>query len=410
MKQFKQIKLLVAAMMTCMSVGAVMPAASAADDGTTTVICVGDSLTEGRDAGSTEANPTWNNSYPNQLRNRLGMGYDVLNYGKGGASLCVSCQGYKGLPEFKDSLEQTDPEYIIIMIGTNDCNYNKFSTDEEKVAFKADYADLIDIYREQYRDAKFILISAPPMKTGNDGGRNEIYQNVQAPIVKAVAAEKGCDFVNGYELVLNSPEYAEEGDNIYSDTTHFMKKGYKIFADKVYELIKADETTANVSADYTSDGKLSLIFDSPVASANIYVASYNSEGRLDKVSTFGMTNIDAYKSYVKDVNNGFTKSFIWSSDGNMTPLANASDIGSRFTQSGTQVTVSGKTFAGKTMPHAICVKDSNGTVVYAGQVNTAQDGSYVHTFDMPQSAAAGNYTVLSSSFGAAISETFNYTK
>jgi lysophospholipase L1-like esterase len=389
-----------------------MPIESVGDDGITTVVCIGDGLTKGQDSGSTNENPTYEYSYPNQLSSLLGDEYNVLNYGKDGATLCGGIFGYKGLLQFNQSMNVSDPEYLVIMFGTND--KSKFETDSGLEAFKAEYVYLIDMYRAKYKDAKFILISPPPLNTSEGAGgsvtNDTYYKDTASVIIKEIADETGCDFVNGYSLVKGSAQFEEQGFGIYYDSTHFTPDGYTIFADKVYEMIKADEKKVIVTADYTADGSLSMISDKNISSANIFLASYTSDGRLDKVTKFDMNDVDAYKSYIYPSESGFQKAFIWSADGKMNPITKPADIGSRFTQEGTKIIVSGKTFAGKTMPHAICVKDSSGNVAYAGQVKTNTDGSFTHTFNMPEDADAGDYTVLSGSYGDVISETFSYIK
>ena len=102
------------------------------------VACIGDSLTYGH---------SWHNeSYPVYLQNQLGEDYIVNNYGINGASIT----GYGGSwnnpneryfkkEEYRSCLD-FDPNYIFIMLGSNDtANWNS-----AREVFKRDYYELLD--------------------------------------------------------------------------------------------------------------------------------------------------------------------------------------------------------------------------------------------------------------------------
>lgn len=105
------------------------------------VACIGDSITEGDVGGGVNSAV----SYPSQLQNLLGEGYEIRNFGKCGFSVSKNAMNsYWTLEEFKTSQEY-QPDIIIMMLGTNDvwCENWKNVKDE----FEDDYTEFINLYK-----------------------------------------------------------------------------------------------------------------------------------------------------------------------------------------------------------------------------------------------------------------------
>ena len=79
------------------------------------VACIGNSVTY----GMTHKNPA-ETSYPTQLQQMLGDGYEVRNFGHSGATLLSKGhRPYINLPEYKAALEFA-PDIAVIHLGLND--------------------------------------------------------------------------------------------------------------------------------------------------------------------------------------------------------------------------------------------------------------------------------------------------
>ena len=119
------------------------------------IACVGDSITYGDKASSTD------NSYPNQLQKLLGADYEVRNYGINGATMTASswCPKYLDTAQAKQCKEW-NPDIIIVMLGTNDS-------------------------------------SSPTAGEGNQFGiRPEVIENEIVPLQKKLAEELGCQYID----------------------------------------------------------------------------------------------------------------------------------------------------------------------------------------------------------------------
>ena len=113
-----------------------------------TVLCVGDSITQGTGAKNQA------NNYPNRLQNLLGDGYKVVNCGKA-ASYVMSPESTYNVKAAKSALwypataqyataMRTDADIVILMLGTNDGRSmsGKGAADDFVSAYKNLVADL----------------------------------------------------------------------------------------------------------------------------------------------------------------------------------------------------------------------------------------------------------------------------
>lgn len=116
------------------------------------VTCVGDSITFGECATASDA------SYPSVMAEILGDGYVIENCGKSGAAVINGETAilYTSTAEYRKSLE-SNPDVVIMMLGTNDsCSRNDW-TAEKEADFKAKYIALIDNYAGLESKPRIIL-------------------------------------------------------------------------------------------------------------------------------------------------------------------------------------------------------------------------------------------------------------
>lgn len=195
------------------------------------VACVGDSLTQGH---------TWGNeSYPVFLEETLD-GFEVLNFGKNGASITGTNPNlylkYEDQPEYEESLE-CGADIVVIMLGTNDSK----AWDMAKITFKSWYISLIESYYAVDPDVKIVLVTAPPTMDGNKFGiPNDVIRDNVCPIQREVAEEMGLPLVDlraemeaieggYYHLLRESASY---------DGVHLSVEGAIFLAELVAEAIK----------------------------------------------------------------------------------------------------------------------------------------------------------------------------
>mmetsp|Transcript_34126 Transcript_34126/g.94361 ORF Transcript_34126/g.94361 Transcript_34126/m.94361 type:complete len:462 (-) Transcript_34126:146-1531(-) len=122
------------------------------------VACVGDSITAGLYASSSEM------SYPSQLQRLLGPKYTVLNFGESGATLTRGPgMSYWDSPQLKRSID-SKPDIVIIMLGTNDAAKATWCTRHDN--FVPVYDELINVYLNLESKPQVYIAEPPPMYRG----------------------------------------------------------------------------------------------------------------------------------------------------------------------------------------------------------------------------------------------------
>lgn len=118
------------------------------------VACLGDSITEG--AGTQDLA---RESYPAQLAGLLGPGYEVRNFGCGGATLLdVGDKPYRSLPHFAQACA-FQPDIIVIGLGTNDTKPQNWRHQDR---FVANYVSLIRQLRELPTHPRILICRPMP--------------------------------------------------------------------------------------------------------------------------------------------------------------------------------------------------------------------------------------------------------
>jgi len=164
-----------------------------------TILAFGDSLTVGYGVAQ-------QNSYPSVLSELSGR--RVINAGVSGE---VTAEGLLRLPE---TLEQTQPDLLILLEGGNDILRNK-----GQAAAKKNLASMIEV--AQSLGVEVVLIGVPVKSLFSD----------TAPFYRELAEQ--------YQLVFEDELIADlmRNRSYKSDAIHFNQQGYRLMAESIYELL-----------------------------------------------------------------------------------------------------------------------------------------------------------------------------
>ena len=202
------------------------------------IACVGDSLTAGHD---------WaHESYPTFLSKEVTEKYEVGNYGVNG----ISITGYGGSWDtpskryikqdvYKNACKFA-PDIFAIMLGTNDAtNWAK-----AEASFVSEYHILLDTFKEQFPNAKFIMMVSPPVVDDNRFHipNTPIKENVN-PVQRELANEYGFEMLDLREEFEATDDYQTKflraKDNSGGiDHVHFSKAAAQYVAGRVWDIAK----------------------------------------------------------------------------------------------------------------------------------------------------------------------------
>ncbi len=191
------------------------------------VACVGDSIT----FGAHLKNPQLE-SYPAVLGQMLGAGFDVRNFGVGGATLLK--KGDK--PYFKQS-DYTNslaykPDIVVILLGTNDSKHrgagslnsdNAVNNWQYKENFVSDYEYLISQFRSANPDVRVFVGLPTPCFPGSWGINNSTIQKEIIPLIREVSFKTKAKIID-----LISPLAGRR--ELFPDTVHPNAEGAKLIA------------------------------------------------------------------------------------------------------------------------------------------------------------------------------------
>ena len=199
------------------------------EDDRVKVSCVGDSLTYGSGVLKTREL----DSYPAKLQSKLGTSHVVSNFGLRNATAASSGDlPYINSEEYKESLE-SNPDVVILMLGTNDTKTYNWNAADYEEGLKT----IVESYQKLESKPTVYLMRSPYCyaKNGGEIAEYEIQPGIVAgqlgDIISAVAAETGVEVIDLY-----TPTYGK--DDLYTDGIHFNADGYKLIADKVYDVVK----------------------------------------------------------------------------------------------------------------------------------------------------------------------------
>ena len=192
------------------------------------VACIGNSVTY----GMTHKNPA-ETSYPTQLQQMLGDGYEVRNFGHSGATLLSKGhRPYINLPEYKAALEFA-PDIAVIHLGLNDTDPRNWPNYRDE--FYSDYINIIEAVRETNPDVKVYVCQMTPIFHWHrrfKSGTREWYWQIQE-LIPSIAE------YDAFELI-NLSRYLYHRPDLMPDALHPDEHGASFIAKRVYSAITGD--------------------------------------------------------------------------------------------------------------------------------------------------------------------------
>lgn len=203
------------------------------------IACVGNSITYGMTIDNPEAN-----SYPAQLQQMLGSGYEVGNFGKSGATLLKrGHRPYNEQEEYTRALSFAG-DIVVIHLGINDTDPRNWPNYRDE--FVGDYLSLIDTLRSVNPQAQFILARLSPIHAQHprfESGTRDWHAQIQKSI-EEVARVSGARLIDFNEPLLPYP-------NLIPDNIHPNREGATILARTVYSAITGDFGGLSLPMTYT---------------------------------------------------------------------------------------------------------------------------------------------------------------
>jgi len=190
----------------------------------TKIACMGDSITAGVGAPGEF-------SYPKQLGQLLGEGYEIKNYGNSGSTLLRSGdKPYDKQKQYPDMLAFAADIYII-KLGTNDTKPQNWAKKDD---FKPSALAMIDAIRAANANAKIYICLPVPAFPSNFGITDEVIKNGVIPQLKEIAAEKKTEVIDLYAALDG------KGD-LVPDKVHPNAGGYRLMTGTIYKALTGKE-------------------------------------------------------------------------------------------------------------------------------------------------------------------------
>lgn len=216
----------------------------------THVACVGDSITAGVGASTSNAN------YPGVLQSLLGGNVEVKNFGRSAATLLSvgdlpyqQQSEYTAATSFASGAGSSAVVDVIIMLGTNDSKpYNwTAGTSNRADQFRKDCAAMVDHF-SQLATHPVVYLALPPRAYDNTYQINgTVIHDQILPIIKQVAAEKAVPVIDVDTPTGGHPDY-------FPDGVHPNDAGYKVLAQTMHDGLLASSGGAGGSGGTGAGG------------------------------------------------------------------------------------------------------------------------------------------------------------
>ncbi|MBR5594331.1 MAG: sialate O-acetylesterase [Bacteroidaceae bacterium] len=205
------------------------------------VACIGNSVTYGY--GHKEPAKT---SYPTQLQQLLGEGYEVRNFGHSGATLLSKGhRPYINLPEYKAALEFA-PDIAIIHLGLNDTDPRNWPNYRDE--FYGDYINIIEALRNANPEVEVYVCRMTPIFHWHrrfKSGTRDWYHQIQE-LIPTIAEYGKFEVIDLSRYLYNRPD-------LMPDALHPDAEGAGIIARQVYSAITDDFGGLSIPAIYSDN-------------------------------------------------------------------------------------------------------------------------------------------------------------
>lgn len=193
------------------------------------VACIGNSVTYGYG----HENPD-STSYTSQLAAMLGDDYEVVNFGKSGATLLQKGhRPYNEQEEFKKALDFA-PDIAIIHLGLNDTDPRNWKY--YKGEFISDYVALIEAFEKVNPDVEIYICRMTPIFHWHHRfkkGTRDWYWEIQETIENIAENIAEVKLIDLQEILYHRPD-------LMPDALHPNPEGAKLIAQRVYSAITGD--------------------------------------------------------------------------------------------------------------------------------------------------------------------------
>ena len=189
------------------------------------IACIGDSITFGAGVMATRKTEAW----PAVWGERLGAGFQVLNYGVSGATLQNEGDCPYAKVGFLRELKAAKPELIVLMLGTNDSK--PYNWEEER--FAREYEALLTKLIALPWPHRVALMTPPRAFPEEKLGvipfeiDNEVIRSRICPLVKALSASYALPLVDLYARTAEHPAY-------FCDGVHPNARGNRAIAEILF--------------------------------------------------------------------------------------------------------------------------------------------------------------------------------
>ncbi len=192
------------------------------------IACIGNSVTYG--AGLKDPATQ---SYPALLQKKMGVNYDIKNFGRSGATLLRKGHNpYYKTKEFEAAVA-FKPDIAVIHLGLNDTdprNWNNYRNE-----FKGDYSWLIDTFRKENPAVKIYICLTTPIFNDHPrfrSGTRDWHAQIQTAI-KEIALAKNVTLID-----LHTPFYFRP--DLFPDALHPNEEGVGMLAKTIYGSVTGD--------------------------------------------------------------------------------------------------------------------------------------------------------------------------
>jgi lysophospholipase L1-like esterase len=175
------------------------------------VALIGDSITE-------------LSTYPHYLAKLLGSAFAISNFGVCGTTITLDSASSYMYTEALKVAKKTEPDIVVIMLGTNDAEENVFQAN-----FIVDYLRLIEQFTTLGKKPMIYLVKPPPIFSNWGGLSSEVLTRKILPAIEQLAKTANLCIIDVFS-VLQNPCY-------FFDGVHPNDSGGKLIAEVVYHAL-----------------------------------------------------------------------------------------------------------------------------------------------------------------------------